>query len=59
MTLSQLIAKLIDLEIEYGQVEVRVRDGRGVLSAGSVEPSITDTGKVTFISLEFEDEVDV
>lgn len=56
MILKQLIAILIDLEIDCGDVEVRVRDGRGMLSVGKVVPSITETQSVTFISLEVEPE---
>lgn len=51
MTLSQLIAKLIDLEIEEGATEVRVRDGAGQLSISPIELSVTDTGLVRYVEL--------
>lgn len=46
MTLSQLIAKLIDHEIENGHLDVMVRDGTGkLLPAKSVEIFITGEGE--------------
>lgn len=50
MTLSQLIAKLIDLEIEHGGLPVRVRDGRGILGDAN-EVAITDTGHVEYVEV--------
>lgn len=51
MTLSQFVAKLIDLEIEEGATPVWVRDGSGVLR-NVTDVVVSSVGEVRYIEFE-------
>lgn len=50
MTLKQLIAKLIDLETEHGELPVYTRDGSGALAPTEVV-QVTETPTITYIEI--------
>jgi hypothetical protein len=50
VNLSELIAKLIDLEIEHGETPVYVRDGRGILGEAE-EVSVTSTPDIDYLEI--------